>query len=168
MQLHFVYEKGAIGDPNVQTDQVLGLIATDLPKCKFATTLVNLKENTRYRYRAVGADKTKPTYTMSPEFPGISVVGDNNGLAEGDTTVSVVYNATTKHALVNNVWDIDFSQGGIITVVVPPEMGGDGTGTITWDVDLKYIRKTDFSGDIKINKIPLNIFYGQTRRFKTR
>lgn len=164
----FCFKEGSTGDPTIQTDQAVGLIVADLPRCKFATTLVNLTENTRYRYRSVGSDATKPTYTITPNFPGISVVSDNNGLAEGDTTVSVAYTAATKHALINNVWDIDFSAGGIITTTVPPEMGGDGTGTITWNVNLNLIPTTDFSGDVTINKIPYNIFYGITRSFRTR
>lgn len=164
----FCYKEGSTGDPNVQTDPVVGLITGDIPLCKFASTVINLKENTRYRYRAVGADFSKPTYLISPQFPGVSIVEDDRGLAEGDTNISVIYTATTKHALINNVWDIDFSAGGVITTTVPPEMGGEGTATITWNVDLNLLPTTDFSGNVTINKIPYNIFYGVTKSFRTR
>lgn len=162
----FCLKEGNTGNP-VVTDQVVGLINGDVPACKFGSTVINLKENTSYRYRAVGADMTKPTYIITPDFPGVSIVSDDRGLAEGTTSLWIDYDAITKHVMVNHVWDIDFSPGGVIKLIIPPEMGGDGTASITYNIDLALIPTENFSGQVDINKIPVNIFYGATKSFKT-
>lgn len=151
-------------------DQIVGLIAGDVPICRFASTVLNLNPNTKYSFRAVSADLSKPSYFMNPFFSGVSIVSDDRGLVDGDTTVFCSYNATTKHCIITNEFgsgEVDFSPGGDIIFTIPVEMGGGDGQSITFNVDLSLLPTEDISGDMTITKFPFTFFYGKTLSFKT-
>lgn len=162
----FCMKEGTSGDPT-EKDQIVGVITGDVPVCPFASTIIGLKPNTFYRFRA-GTATEDPSYTVEPNFPGIKVVGDNQALSIGPTYNPIVYTATTKQLVIAGVWHLDFSISGTFTSLVPVEMGGDGlTVSITFEVNTAKLPLVDVSGDYAIVKSPVTYYFGETKQFKT-